>query len=156
MATFRNDGNSTIKVNNYLGNEVVVSPGLSVQTHERLKAPFTKTSEEPFYSPTLVQNMALAVPGFISGLEKCKIINIKASAEEVYVRCNSSENTSYTVIPEGSSVKILNNEGYIDSLHFSVGEGIEDITVAVEGYSEENVIVTIPVTTATTEEEPPV
>lgn len=148
MATFRNDGNFTTKMVDYEGKEVILYPGSSIKTHEVLGAPFTKTSDEPFYSLAKVQEDSLALPGSVSGLSDCKVIKITTNSGVVNMRCNSLSSPHVTVIPI-DSVFEFRNDGSISVLFFSPEEDVEDVTVKVEAYLKEAPILTTTTTTTT-------
>jgi hypothetical protein len=134
MPTYRNDGTFTTKLVNYKGKEVVMYPGVTIETHEVLGAPFTKISEEPFYSLTEVYG-SVDVPDHISGLKDCKVIRVISGSVAVIMHINAASNTKVLHIP-ASTMAEFKNDGLIHTLFFSKEEESDDTSVIVEGYLE--------------------
>lgn len=153
MPTYRNDGNVTVKMKNYLGNEVVLYPGVTIATHEVLGNPFTKISDAPYYSLEAIQD-TLEMPDSISNLSKCKHITVTTGENQAFMKCNSKTNPIETTIPANSVFKFTNT-GEIHTLFFSAEEGVEGATVKIEGY-ENTPPEIITVVAGTGSEEPPV
>jgi hypothetical protein len=127
MPTYRNDGDRAFKVEDSSGETVSVNPGFNVSTFKILGAPFTKTSDEPFFSLTRV-NVTLTSPGTQTGLLSCKVIRLTAKASGITMKCNVAANTNVFSLPANVSIDIR-NDGEIEALIF-IGAG----EVTLEGF----------------------
>ena len=135
MATYRNDGTFTVDMVDLYGKKVTLNPGDKIETHEVLRSPFTKTSDEPYYSPVLLKD-EVEVPGSLLSVESCRIIKVTTGSYAVTMFFNSTSNEKSVYIPASTTVKIKNN-GYIYDLYFTTEEAAgTDITV--EGFAEED------------------
>ena len=130
MPTYTLDAtyDKSIQIEDYLGNSVNVEPGRSIQTYKILSAPFSKTSDSPYFPISLVVDNAFVVPGTKTGMLGCKIIRLTAPGSSVTVKWNSSSNPSSLLLPAGQSLD-FENESEIESIVFE-GSG----TVKIEGF----------------------
>lgn len=130
MPTYTLDANydKSIQVPDCLGNSVNVEPGKSIQTYKILSAPFTKTSDAPYFPIITVVDNAFVVPGTKTGMLGCKVIRLTAPGSSVTVKWNSSSNPASLLLPAGQSLD-FDNDGEIEIIVFE-GSG----TVKIEGF----------------------